>query len=359
MSSFITRIQIISRLRENSLPYAEMPLQNGMSINVLERGGRVYGPFLEDGSESFYWLPSVFRDAAAFSWLAGNPTGWNLGGDRIWIAPEIQYLVQDLRDPINGYAVPAQMDPGNWRFEERSARLCRLSSRMDLEAMNIQKGQKSLRLDMRITPAPDPLRQLSAYSKLVRKVVYGGYEHTLTISEATTDSIQSAVWNVIQLRAGGVVYIPCLPMVEPTIYFGSLEGGYQEFRPGCVRLRLTADRIFKTGYKAAHVMGRIAYLNHLSDGRHYLLIRNFPNHPSSDYLEQPVDRLGRRGDSIYVYNDDGSTGRFGEMECMGQAIGGRSGRRSSTDTFSLWCYVGALLELRAIGKHLLGIEVTL
>ncbi len=78
------------------------------------------------------------------------------------------------------------------------------------------------------------------------------------------------------------------------------------------------------------------------------------------FVEMPLRQqdLNRRGDSICVYNDDGGIGEFGEIECMGQAVGW-NGRTSSTDTLALWCYVGRLPDLQLIGRHLLGIEVAL
>ncbi len=352
----VTRSQIVARLAENSIPFVEMPLRQGISVIVSERGGRVYGPFVEDG-ESILWAPSVFRDAASFSWLAGDPGGWNLGGDRIWIGPEIQYLVRDLRDPVNSCVIPPQMDPGNWRLVDCTPSNCLLAWSADLEARHMATGVASLRLERRITPAPDPLRQVSAYPRITASVAYGGYEQTLKL-ETQGNAVQSAIWSVTQVRAGGAVHIPCLPEIEATTYFGSPPGGSPQPGSSCVKLAITARKMFKTGYKSAYVIGRVGYLNQLGDGRYYLLIRSFPNQPSSDYREAPSQDLSRRGDSIFVYNDDGGIGEFGEIECMGQAIGS-NGRTSSTDTLTLWCYVGPLPDLQVIGRHLLGIEVGL
>jgi hypothetical protein len=121
-----------------------------------------------------------------------------------------------------------------------------------------------------------------------------------------------------------------------------------------VRLRITGQRLYLTGYKAAHVYGRLAYHSQLGEGQDILMVRGFFNDPSSDYLDEPPEVPGRRGDSVRVYNDDGAYGAYGEMEVYGRAIGGGTGRETSTDTMTLWLYVGRPARLNAIATHLLG-----
>ena len=60
---------------------------------------------------------------------------------------------------------------------------------------------------------------------------------------------------------------------------------------------------------------------------------------------------------FHVYNDDGGLGRFGELECNGQTIGGSTGRSSSTDQMLLWIYVGDMTAIKEIALHLLGVEI--
>jgi hypothetical protein len=110
------------------------------------------------------------------------------------------------------------------------------------------------------------------------------------------------------------------------------------------------------GYKAAHLFGRVAYLNRFDDERSYLFVRNFFNNPSAAYAEEPAHSPGRRGHSFHVYNDGGMFGGFGELECEGQTIGGPTGRTSSTDQMLLWLYIGPDEKLRHILCHLFGIQ---
>lgn len=143
-----------------------------------------------------------------------------------------------------------------------------------------------------------------------------------------------------------------LPGEAREIHFGNVPH---------LRLNITGQRQYKIGYQSASVTGRMAYHNRLPDGREYLLIRSFFNNPSSIYAEEPPDKPGATGHSVHFYNDGGQFGAggvgFGEMECSGQTIGGRSGRSTSTDTFLLWAYVGAPEAIRRIAHLLLGVKL--
>jgi hypothetical protein len=57
----------MDRLEENGLRYAVLPLQNGVTIIISERGGRVFGPFLEPAGESIYWVSGAFARPDTFA----------------------------------------------------------------------------------------------------------------------------------------------------------------------------------------------------------------------------------------------------------------------------------------------------
>jgi hypothetical protein len=240
-----------------------------------------------------------------------------------------------------------QVQPGQWR----------LAQDMKLEAYNLGAGTKELHLERLIHQVPDPLRCLSNYQDLQEGVFFAGYEQVLSLSESKRDDLMTEVWNLFQLNPGGVLLIPASPRVSYSDYYAPIDEGHQTLFPDHVRLRITGDRRYKVGYKAAHVYGRMGYYNHLDDGPSYLIVRNFFNNPSMPYAEEPADAPGTRGHSIHVYNDDGNFGGFGEMECNCQTIGGEAGRSASKDQLVLWLYVGAPEQLKEIGLHLLGIEL--
>lgn len=356
MSHKITYRQVIKRLKENGLPYAALTLQNDVSIIISQRGGRIFGPFLSQESESIFWINSVFAQLDSFKEFL-NSGDWNLGGDRIWIAPEIQYSVRDRTDYWGTIHWPEQVDPGQYVLGQPKPDQWRLSQDMTLEAYNLAYGQKELHLERLIQRVEDPLRNLSGYRDLMGGVLFAGYEQVVSLSESKLDDIMSEAWSLIQLNPGGVLLIPASPRVEVTNYYEPIDESLQTVHPDHVRLKITGDRQYKVGYKAAHVFGRLAYFNHFDDGRAYLIIRTFFNNPSVPYIEEPAHLPGCRGHSVHVYNDGGDFGGFGELECNAQTIGGVTGRSSSTDQLLLWLYVGAADKVKKIALHLLGIEL--
>jgi hypothetical protein len=354
MNSRITFQQVVDRLEENQIAYGLMTLQEGVTLVISQRGGRILGPFLTRESESLFWINRAFAEAEAFRAFLRSGS-WNLGGDRIWIAPEIQYHVPDRSDFWGSVFWPEQVDPGHYTLEQPRPGEWRLAQEMTLKAYNLAAGQKELHLERRIGKVEDPLRNVSDYQALMEGVLFAGYEQVVTLSERKRDDIVSEAWSLTQLNPGGELIIPCTPRVEYTDYYQPIDGELQSFQTNHVRLKITGNRQYKVGYKAAHVFGRLAYYHQLDDGRAYLIVRNFFNNPSAPYAEEPDHTPGCRGHSIHVYNDDGNAGGFGELECNAQTIGGETARSSSTDHLVLWLYVGAPRSIQEIGLQLLGV----
>ena len=356
MNPKISYQQVVARLEENNLPFGELTLQNDVTIIVSRHGGRIFGPFLSKDSESIFWTHDAFAKPDTFKEFlrSGN---WNIGGDRMWIAPEIQYHVPDRNDFWGSVFWPEQVDPGTYSLEQPESGQWRLSQDMTLQAYNLASGQKELCLERLIRQVEDPLRNVTGYPDLVDGVLFAGYEQVVTLSERKRDDIVSEAWSLTQLNPGGVLVIPASPRVEYTDYYEPVDESLQTIHQDHVRLQITGNRQYKVGYKSAHVFGRLAYYNHLDDDQAYLIVRNFFNNPSVPYAEEPDHSPGCRGHSIHVYNDDGNAGGFGELECNLQTIGGDTGRSSSRDHLVLWLYVGAPDKVKEIGLHLLGVEL--
>lgn len=351
----VKRDQIIKRLNEHGIHFAEVSLQNNVTILISELGGRIYGPFLTPESDSLFWAPSEFTDPDAFT--AHIQNSWNLGGERFWIAPEIQYIVHDRNDYFGTIHIPSEMDPGHWHLESLDSGRFRISQECSLQAYNLTSGQKDLHIEVTCSPAPNPLRHLSAFESLMNGVIYAGYEQQIHLQEGRRDDIFSAAWNLIQLQPGGELFIPCTPAVDPICYKGTLDKRVITVHPHFVRFKITADQMYKAGLKAAHTFGRMAYFHRRENNSSYLLIRNFSVHPGAEYPEEPPHLPGRRGDVIHVYNDDGSFADMGEMECNGGTIGGPDGPSEINDSFSLHLYYGPEDRLKAILFEMLGVEI--
>lgn len=356
MNNKITFQQAIESLEKNRLSYATLTLQNNVNLIITQWGGRILGPFLSPNAESIFWVNQAFATPAALDEFLSS-SDWNLGGERIWIAPEIQYLVRDRSDFWGTVRVPQQMDPGQYDLDQPKPNQWRLAQEITLEAFNIASGQKELRLEKVINQVEDPLRHLSDYEALTDGLMFAGYEQVVTLSENKSDDIMSEVWNLVQMNSGGRLLIPASPHVEYSDYFEPIDSDYQTIHANHVSLNITGDRRYKVGYKAAHVYGRLGYFNWFDEGRAYLIVRNFFNNPAAPYVEEPADWPGRRGHSVHVYNDGGDLGGFGELEVNGQTIGGNTGRSSTTDQFVLWLYVGAAEKVKQLIPYLLGVRI--
>ncbi len=353
--STITFDQVQQRIAEQQLKHEWIELHDGAFVIVLERGGHILGPFLSETGESVLWLNPAWAGASTFAdFLASG--NWNLGGERVWISPEIQYGVRDRHDFWNTVFCPPAVDPGAYRLERSGARRARLSQQIELQAYNLATGVKNLRVEREILPAANPLQGLNDCAEVMAGVTFLGFEHTLTLAEAQTDAILSEGWNVAPVNPGGQILIPASPLADYSDYFAPVDAEHLHIdrATGLVRIQIDGRRQFKLGFKAAHVFGRLAYRHRLADGRPYLFIRNFFNNPSRPYPEEPPHLPGCRGHSVHVYNDDGRFGGFGELEVMAQTIGGESGRSASADSFLFWLFVGPEERLDLIARHLLG-----
>jgi hypothetical protein len=340
---------VTARLREHDLPSGVLDLPGGGRLLVSQRGGRLM-PFLPSG-ESALWLSPALLDADGFDAFLRRDD-WNLGGERIWIAPEIQFTIRDRRDFWGSYALPAAMDPGSWTLECLGDDAFALRQEAVLSAFNLASGTKRVAVRRQVRPAPDPLRSGDG---VVDGVAFIGYEHDVELRDLEPNAIAAQAWNLIQLIPGGWVLLPTLSEVTPRAYFEPVRPEHVVSTPDALELAITGAHRYKLGVDARAHLGRLAYLRRLDGTRACLMVRSFFNNPSSAYLEQPADRPGESGDSIHVYNDDGGAGGFGEIECYGQAIGGAAPRRTAAaDTTVLWIYVGGSAAITEVARRLLG-----
>jgi len=346
---------ITDRLKENRVGFLEFPLQEGAFLLVIERGGRLHGPFWDSQQPGLTWVNPVLADPSAFREFirAGS---WNLGGERNWIAPEIQFITGDRADPDGSVRIPAQMDPGCFSLAWERSNEIHLSQDLALEARNVAIGTKKLHLETSIRAVPNPLRFVGAFSSLMEEVQYCGYEQEVCLKEAAHDLIMSELWNLVQLNPGGKILVPTGPCFELTDYATQpIDPGHYRFENHLLELKISGNSMYKIGLKAAHFAGRVGYLAPLDEQTSYLMVRNFFNNPSSFYIEEPAWSIGRWGDSLHVYNDGGRWGGFGELETHGQTIGGQTGKSESVDLLQMWVFRGPTDRLNRIALHLLGV----
>jgi hypothetical protein len=222
---------VTARLREHDLPSGVLDLPGGGRLLVSQRGGRLM-PFLPSG-ESALWLSPALGDADGFDAFLRRDD-WNLGGERIWIAPEIQFTIRDRRDFWGSYALPAAMDPGSWTLEGLGDGGVRAAP--GGRAVGAQPGVRDQAPGGR-APACARLRTRSGRGDgVVDGVAFLGYEHDVELRDLEPNAIAAQAWNLIQLIPGGWVLLPTLSEVTPRAYFEPVRPEHVVSTPDALEL---------------------------------------------------------------------------------------------------------------------------
>lgn len=176
MNNHITFEQLTRALDANQLVYGVMTLSQGARLVVSQHGGRIFGPFLPEQSgipESLGWINAALAQPESLRHFIDSG-GWNLGGERIWIAPEIQFIIQDRANFWETHRLPAGIEPGNYKLEQTSNGQWRLQQQITLQAYNIARGETSLNVERVVRPVNDPLQAVGNYTDLTRDVLFMG-----------------------------------------------------------------------------------------------------------------------------------------------------------------------------------------
>lgn len=355
MNHHLTYEHVASRLSENDLAYETVDIGGGVRIIVSQKGGRVFGPFAGESSESVLWLNEPFKETDSFKRFLDSGD-WNLGGNRVWIAPEHRFNMKDRFNLFETYTLPADIDPGRYELTSNANGFA-LTVDAVLAVYGPEASAKELRVERSIVPAADPLRETTTYGDLAQNVSYGGFLHEVRLAEAKDDGVPAELWDLAQVNIGGHAYAAVSNGETRTDFYKPSDEAHYTVFPNYTRLKIDGEYMYKVGYKAPQFLGRIAYHNSLGNGTEYLLVRAFLSNPSATYTMEPPEVPGDRGYPIQVFNDDGTYGGFGEIECSGQAIGGDTGRSETIDQIVNWLYVGPRESLKAIARILIGAEL--
>lgn len=338
--------QLLDVLDGTGEPCVALPLSDGFSLIITQRGGRVFGPFWNEG-ESLTWINPALASTESFDAFrrAGQ---WNLGGERLWIAPEIQYNIKDRADFWGSHHVPPQMDPADYSLEPGVSEII-LKAEMHLPAYNLSTGTAHLSVDRMVRGDARP-------HGLPPGVNAAGYRQEIVLREAQPGAPVSQSWLLTQLNPGGQLIIPCEPGAKGIRYFGDPTSDALRPREGAFRISLTGQRQYKMGYAAEAMAGRLGYLNALPDGQAYFLFREYLIHPQGLYAEEVPDQPGVNGHAVHVYNDGGQFGCNGEMEVSAPAHP-YSDTSHIMDTFIMQVYRGPLLAIQSIAEEALGLKL--
>jgi len=355
MNNRITFDQTIQRFREHNMPYKVMELGDNFRIVVASRGGRVFGPF-DGNDESILWMNKSFQSKEKFQKFLDSKE-FHIGGERMWVGPELELFCDAPELFDETYTVQPALDPGNFTMQD--APYGGVTVGQDVKMSVLRNGSdKSFYFSRTFSAAANPL----TYMKQLKDVCirYCGFSQDIYLKDMMPETkMYLDPWVLTQVNPGGRVIVPFFGEPEFDDYYEPTDETVHRVCNGYAELNTNGCRKFKTAYKAANTFGRMGHVNKLNNGNYYLMIRNYYNDPSIPYSSEPWDDLGKRGCSMYFYNDDGSNGGFAEFENSCAMIGLDSNRDESYSTTSLWFFVGKKEDLQRIIKVMLGINYTI
>jgi len=340
-------------LRRIGQSAATLVCPDGSKLLLLRHGARVLGLYPPSDDQNFFWTnPALTAAKSARSFFQSGH--WhNSGGDRTWVAPEIDIFFPDF-PKTEVYQVPQQLDPG--RYEPAGHNVVGYSNSC---ALTLSRSRQTIPLKIfkSWSWTPNPLRH-EAIWKPLRAVQYAGYTQRTTLRLLRGSGREAGpvgIWNLLQLPPGGVFIAPTHTRTRPTLYFGTIPPRDLVTQRHAVCYTMRAKGIQKIGIRASAATGRAGYL-YEQDGRWALVVRNFFVDPSGEYVDVPWNRdgqVGDRGMAIQACNVNSDLGRFAELEYHAPALGGDTGGTHREDVSQVWAFRGPRRSVQRIAQHLL------
>jgi len=340
-----------AHLKQKGEPYVKLTDENGGTLLVLVRGGRLLDMTVPGGHEgASFWTNPAALDA----------DGWNTGGDRTWVSPEIEYFT----DSSGNYAIPPQLDPGHWMLIESSRREALLRMTCEL-SHRASAAQIRLDLEKRFAALPNPLlMNASLAARDWTGVRYIGYAVLTALQLAPALPVGSAtaspsgycsLWSIMQVPAGGIALVPTRGGALPMTMFAQREPADIAATACGVRILCGGSYSYKLSFDAVASTGRYGYIRELGASESSLVVRQFSVNPAGVYPDYPPDRPDYLGSCMQIYNDGGSLGGFAELEYQSPALAiDKPGR--ATDESQVFHFTGPAEKMREIAALLLGMD---
>jgi hypothetical protein len=329
---------------------------DGSSVLVLVHGGRVLGLFGPSDEENFYWTHPALESAESAAEFYRGDQWHNSGGDRTWLAPEVDFLLPNF-PRTDVYFQPRGLDPGDYRLEQAGdgERLVNRSKFL----LSRSKAEVAVEMTKSIGPAPNPLRHEPRLADL--PVLYAGYMQRTTLALVGGSEAPGAIglWNLIQMPHGGDLLVPTYSRSEPKVLFGAVAPGDVRTFDRLIRYRMRSSGEHKIGIRAVAVSGRVGYCYPARDGRWALVIRNIVVNPSGLYVDVPWSDTADFGYAIQACNVNSQLGAFSELEYHVPAVGPGTGATHSEDIGQVWAFRGDREAIERIAGSLLAQGVSM
>lgn len=232
------------------------------------------------------------RGRDAFWVAASDQSGWNLGGDRLWLGPERDWFwAGAARDDLSRHRVPAEIDPGNWNVVHQRPDGVDLVLSATLVDRNTGE-HTSVLVERHITVLADT-RYVAEYETESVLQVQSGHPVDL--------------WSIVQVPLGGRLDIGVTGEFRFRDHLASpVDPSRFSATPGIATIDLTGKIMSKFGVASSTATGLLRYsLPGL------VIERHIDVQPGGDYRDGPYDQTG---DVLQVFEDDGHYGGYAELE---------------------------------------------
>lgn len=327
-------------------------------VIVPSLAGRVMGASIEgDTGENLMWVNSSILDSTYFS---RNPLNWNAGGLRTWLAPEDLFFLPPDKDASKWF-VPAELDPAPYTVTAQTADAVTMELTTSLPS-NIGKNY-DVKLTRRITLLP--AFSDAAIGALPEGVTYLGINQFHSVENLSDQVIGKdlpyvCLWSLLQTKPSGTMLIPTAPGADPAKayreYFNPLGPDRIAVENGIISVKIDGRYRSKIGVNGPSAGKGIAFLRDDGQDQGVLFVQLFPVDPKGIYVDKPWGKPSDYGDAIEMYNDDGKSGGFCELECHGPARVLAKGEVQSHEMV-LHVFKGSIPELKKIGSALLGVDL--
>jgi hypothetical protein len=347
---------LASVLRESGKASEVFHTSDGSRLLILPYGARVFGLFSGKSEDNFFWTnPALHQTDTAKHLFACD--GWhNTGGDRTWIAPELDTFFPEGNS--SRYWQPRPLDMSEYAVEHTGGGI-QLSREMTLP-LSRSKTEAHFRLSKWFGPAAHPLRHEREMASALDQVEYAGYTQRVTIQSLQTsgEPAKIGIWNLMQLPEGGDMLVPLYSETTPQKCFGDIPAGHVVLEDRLLRVnKANFAHSHKIAVKAAALCGRTGYVYSQGD-RWSLAIRNFFVNLSGDYIDV---QWSDEQDFGYAFQmcrvDEPEFGSFCEMEYHAPALGLLPDPTRSEDTSQVWAFRGCRDAIDAIARKLLGVTL--
>ena len=318
---------------------------------VTRRGARVLGIFLggvpQNGApQNLLWAnpKTVGTKAAAADTVARGE--WNTGGDRVWVAPEIELHFTNPNKPSHAeYAVPPDLDPGKYVIERESPRAISFgASGAAPNLVSMRQFKFTAHREIRLCAPPLELGGLN----------YVGYELSSDLHVVAPDRPDACygLWQLMMVPAGGTIFIPTRGTAEQVDYFQTNVAAHCRTAADHVAFPVTGTTQQKLGLRPDQVRGVMGYYRVIGEVA-TLIVRQVAVFAGAAYADYPAHARQRRDVALQFYND--TSAGFGEMEYHSTAAIAEN-LFSVRDVSRTWCFAGQPARVRGVAATLLGIN---